>query len=138
MLLATLLFFGSLVAIAALFVFKYWELRTERAASTIRDRADEQALRLKQMLTHMREESEKLPPQLVRFARLGIHELALGVAGMARLLERQAHRLADMVSHKHRFERRESNNDYLKQVTDHKNGLPGQGNGSILEEKNDL
>ena len=36
--------------------------------------------------------------------------------------EEGAHTIADYASHKHRFERRESTNEFLKKMNDHKNG----------------
>ncbi len=122
MLIAAILFFASLAGIALLFALKHWEMGTERIiAPAVRSSADRHALRFKDMLEKGRGELEKLPPALVHVTRFGIHELALGIASLARILERQAHRLADMVSHKHRFERKETKNGYLKQVSDHQN-----------------
>jgi len=62
-----------------------------------------------------------------------VREAALGLAASARYLERQAHRLADLVSHKRGFERRETKSEFLKQVTDFK-----ASNGESLEEKKEL
>ena len=123
MLFAAVIFFGSFIGIVMLFSIKYWEMRTKRViAPAVRTKADVHALQFKELLAKSRIEFEKLPPEIVHLTRVAIHESALGVAAFARALERGAHKLADMASHKHRFERRESTNDYLKQVIEHKNG----------------
>lgn len=115
-------FFVSLVGIASLFGMKSWEQARERTiAPAWRVRADARALEFKAWLGRARGEIQKLPPLLLYLSRVAVHEVALGIAASARFLERQAHRLADMVSHKHRFERRESRSEFLKQITEHKN-----------------
>ncbi|MFA7309322.1 MAG: hypothetical protein WC050_00250 [Candidatus Paceibacterota bacterium] len=121
---AATLFFGSLIGIAALFGVKYWEVRAGRVvAPGVRTRADAYALQLKDLLHRSRGELAKVPPMLLYMSRIAVHEAALGAAQLARAAERGAHRLADMVSHKHRFERREPRSEYLKQMNDHKNNL---------------
>jgi hypothetical protein len=128
MLIATVVFFGSILGIVLLFGIKYWELRTQRVIATAtRAAADEQALRFKALLLRSRIELSKLPPNMVYIGRLLLREIALGAAGLSRASERQAHRIADMVSHKHRFERREPRSDFLKQMNEHKNGGAGLG-----------
>jgi hypothetical protein len=125
---AMVVFFLSLLGIAALFALKYWELRREHVvAPALREKVDARADKLKELMSAARTDASKLPPALVRLARFMVHELALGFAALARLLERQAHRLADMVSYKHRFERRETRSEFLKKVAEHKNG-GGQSN----------
>jgi len=120
---SAVIFFGSLIGIVMLFGIKYWELRTDRVMAPVaRGRADEHALRIKEWLEHTRFHAEKLPPAFMRLARLTVHEAALGVALLARKLEEGAHTIADYASHKHRFERRESTNEFLKKMNDHKNG----------------
>jgi hypothetical protein len=52
---------------------------------------------------------------------------AVGFARFARLASESAHRLADFVSHKRNFTRRETRSEFLKQVIEHKNGLNGNG-----------
>ena len=132
-------FFVSLLGIAGLFTLKYWEERTQRViAQNIRARADGQALEFKYWLEHSRGELQKLPPKLVRLSRIAVHEAALGAAASARFIERQAHLLADMVSHKHHFERRAPRSEFIKRMIEHpmrdsrsyganKNDLPGEG-----------
>jgi hypothetical protein len=121
MVIAAVFFFGSLIGIAVLFGIKYWEVHHGRTMvpARVRTRADRGALRVKTLLDMAREEAQRIPPAVVYIVRLLIHETALGTAMLARTLERQAHRLADFVSHKHRFERRESRSEFLRQMNGH-------------------
>jgi hypothetical protein len=120
---AGIVFVISLIGIVCLFGLKYWE---EKHATVLVPKmrlwSDDKADEFKQFIAWSRAEAGSLTPRALRFARWCIHELALGFASLARASEREAHRLADLVSHKHRFERRESTNEFLKQVSDHKNG----------------
>jgi len=123
MLLVFILFFVSIAGIIGLFVLKYWEARHQRLlAPNARAAFDTQALRLKELLVALAADLEKLPPEIMHLSRLAIHELALALAALLRFLERQAHRLADLVSYKHRFRRRAPRSEFLKKVTEHKNG----------------
>ena len=134
MIAAVVIFFLSLLCIAGLFALKHWEEKRQRVvAQNMRLRADGRAMEFKAWLENSRGEIKKLGPVLLRLSRFAIHEAALGAAASARLIERQAHRLADMVSHKHHFERREPRSEFLKQMTEHKNG-----NGSTLGEKENI
>lgn len=120
MLIAAAIFFVSLIGIIILFGIKYWEVRNERPSiSRVRTRADVRALEIKAWLLHLRAELEKVPPSVVALGRFGVRDVALGIAGVARSIERQAHKLADLVSHKRHFERKESKNSYLKRVSDY-------------------
>ena len=120
---AIITFALSLLAIIALFLFKAWESRTSKVlASGVRERADRHALELKKWFLWSREEFKKLPPEIVFLVRTVLHDAALGAAHIARSLERQSHRLAELVSHKHGFERRETQSDFLKNVSGYKNG----------------
>jgi hypothetical protein len=120
----SIVIFGiSLVAIGGLFVLKHWEVGTGRTlAPAVRHNADHQALELKNRLLHLRYDLARVPPFLVLYARYLVHEGALGVAAFAQMSERQAHRLADLVSHKHGFVPRETRSEFLRQVSEHKNG----------------
>lgn len=121
MVLAAVVFFATLVAIALLFYAKHVELRRESAfAPELRTRADSYALDLKELLIRSRFEAAKLPPLALMYARLLIHEGAMYFAAFSRAAERKAHELADLVSYKHRFERRETKSEFLKQVSEHK------------------
>jgi len=116
---AAISIFGvALVAIGALFVLKYWETARGRVlAPALRFGADEYALQFKARLSRVRLDLARVPPFTVLFTRFLIHEAALGFAAFARLSEAQAHRLADVVSHKHTFIPRETRSTFLKQVS---------------------
>ena len=123
MIVSIVIFFLSLLGIVSLFGLKHWEEKKQRVvAQDMRIRADGRAIEFKTWLENSRGELKKLPPALLRLSNFAIHEAALGAAASARFIERQAHRLADMVSHKHHFERREPRSEFLKQMTEHKNG----------------
>jgi len=120
---AGIVFAISLLLTIALFALKQWELsRARTVAPALRERADLRALQVKDLALAARKDLSKLPPHIVLIARLLIHEVALGIAALARLLERQAHRLADYVSHKRGFEKRETRSEFLKKVAERKNG----------------
>lgn len=117
---ASIVFFISLCGIVALFAVKYWEDRRKLELATfLRSKADEQAFQIKILLAKSKVEAAKLPPRIIHFLRSAVHVAALGTARFARMLEKQSHRLADFVSHKHHFERGESKSEYLKQVSEH-------------------
>lgn len=120
---AIVIFGVSLIGIMVLFIVKHWEINAGRViAPALRHRADEEAKNLKRHLFHIRVDLARIGPILVLYVRYLIHEGALGFAGFARLSERQAHRLADTVSHKRTFVPRETRSEFLKKVSDHKNG----------------
>ena len=120
---ATVIFSISVIGIIGLFALKYWEEKHGRVlAPQLRAHADTQALELKDLLLKIKVEARKLGPTSIRVARLALHELALSLAALSRASERQAHRLADLVSHKRGFVPRESKNEFLKQVSEYKNG----------------
>ncbi|MDO8481766.1 MAG: hypothetical protein Q7S75_01635 [bacterium] len=120
MFLSTIVFFISLLGIAGLFGVKHWERGHERILyPNLRDRADEEAAKIK-LLVHMsKAELVKLPPHALIIAKSVIHAGALWIAHFARGMENRAHQLADLVSHKHRFEKRETRSEFLKQVGEH-------------------
>ena len=131
MVFATIIFIVSLLGTVALFCLKYWEEKNQRVlVPGMRIWADERAMALKNSLAQWQAETDKFPPKFLQLTRWLIHELAIGFAAFARMLERQAHRLADLVSHKHRFVQREQKNEFLKQVGEYKNG---EGNGEPLD-----
>jgi hypothetical protein len=134
MIIAIIVFALSLAGIAALFALKHWE--TRRGSILVpewRARADVQAEKLKELAAAAWMDLGKVPPEALRVARIMVHEAALGFAALARFSERQAHRLADMVSHKRGFERRETRSEFLRKVAEHKNG-----NSSDLGENRNL
>src|SRR3989338_225976 len=123
MTLAFVVFFFSLFAIAFLFALKSWEIRKERIVfASWREKADVRALQLKELLDAARLDLSKLPPGAVRLSRIGIHQLALGFAALARGAEGYAHQVADLVSYKHHFEKRDTRSEFLKKVAEHKSG----------------
>jgi hypothetical protein len=116
------LFIFSLGAILSLFALKEWEGKRESIVLPgLRRKADAFALKLKAMLIGFQQDLEKLPGEMLHLLRIAIHEAMIAAAGLLRLLERKAHELADLVSHKHRFERRASRSEFLQKVLDHKN-----------------
>lgn len=125
MLIAFIIFVVSLIGIVTLFCLKYWEMRTQKiVVSRARSKADVRALEIKAWIMHIRAEAEKLPPQILSLSRYGVRDLALAIAAFARGIEKQAHRIADLVSHKRHFERKESKNSYLKRVEDYETQTP--------------
>ena len=139
--LAMTLFFISLVGILVLFYVKHLEVARARAISpNLREKADEYALDLKAVLSRSRFEVAKILPLMVRILLHFAREGALGLAALARLGERKAYDLADLVSHKHRFERRETKSEFLKQVAEHplrNTNSNGAGKSENVFEKND-
>lgn len=116
---AVIIFALSCIGIIGLFVLKQWELKREQLlVPSLRDKADAQALKFKELLTHSKTHLERIPPAMVRYTSLLVHKGALGFARGARVAERQAYRLADVVSHKHRFERRETQSEFLKKMSE--------------------
>lgn len=120
---AGILFALSLLGIAALFALKRFEIKRQRTFFPgLRARGDVQAQQLKELALAARMDLAKIPPEALRITRVLVHEGALGFAALARFLERQAHRLADFVSHKRGFEKRETRSEFLKKVAEHKSG----------------
>ena len=131
MLFATIVFLVSLAGIILLFGLKYWENRRTRVvAPLLREQLDTQAIHLKELMHAARADLGKVPPEVLRLSRIGVHKAALGLAALALMAEYRAHRVADLVSYKHRFEKRETQSEFLKKVSEHKNG---NGNGSGLD-----
>jgi hypothetical protein len=125
----------SLFGIVLLFMMKKYELaRGTLMGGGMRDRADLFALRVKWVIMVIEWYLARTPIFLSVLARYGVRMAALGFANLARTSEQQAHRLADMVSHKRNFERRETRSEFLKQMSEHKssNGSSGTDtNGQI-------
>jgi len=116
---ATVVFGVSLGLLIVLFILKRIEVaRGARFAEGLRLRADHGALRVKYVLAVSEWYLENTPWFVSALTRYGVHVGALSFAKLARSLESQAHNLADLVSHKHRFERRETKSDFLKQVSE--------------------
>ena len=119
MIAAASVFFASLTGLTLLFTLKVIETkRGHTYASRARALADDAALSLKSWLVEVRVMLSHIPPALLYLSRVALHKLALGSAQLARLAEAQSHKVADLVSHKRNFEKREPRSDYLKQVSE--------------------
>ena len=128
LLFSVIVFFLSLLSVVGLFAVKYLENKHERILHpSFRQKADKHAIKLKELAHMSRGELSKLPPRAIIIAKVAIHASALGIARFAREMESRAHQLADLVSHKHRFEKRETRSEFLKQVGEHP---MSNGNGS--------
>lgn len=113
----------SLFLLVAFLVGKCIELKTGVVvAPTWRSAADTKARQLKELALRGEVELEQLPSHVWVLSRRGIHTLALLIARFARVMEERAHKLADFVSHKHGFERREVRSEFLKNALNAKNG----------------
>ena len=129
---AMIVFFVSLICIIALFTLKRMEVNREgRFFEPMRVTADHSALRVKALLQATEGYIENIPYFLGAMTRYSVHVGALSFARLARVSEEQAHRLADLVSHKHRFERRETKSKYLKEVSGYKNPSSEEGGGQL-------
>lgn len=117
MIAAASVFFASLTGLTLLFAIKIIETkRGHTYAPRVRTVADDAARSLKSWLTQARVALSHVPPALLYLSRVALHKLALGSAQLARLAEAQSHKVADLVSHKRSFEKREPRSDFLKQV----------------------
>ncbi len=129
MVLAAVVFGVSLAAICALFIVKHREAALETTfAPELKARADYQALRVKAFVRKALREAEKIPPTTVLLTRIAIREGALLGARIGQALETQSHKVADRVSHRHRFERRDTNSDFLKRMGEGRNGVSADEN----------
>ena len=138
-----ILFAASLIGILLLFLIKKLEVgREHRFAEALRTHADHGALLVKEWIEISEWYLEKTPFFLVVLARYGVHIGALGFARLARTSEEYAHRLAELVSHKRNFERRETKSQFLKEVSEYpirnsrevsSNGAGKNGNGGSDE-----
>ena len=113
----------ALVAIITLFVLKRRELAAEgEGVSAWRQSLDLRAAQLKDLIRAAERDLQRVPPELSNVIRVLIRIGALGAARGARFFEVQSQRLADLVSHKHRFERRAPRSEFLNKIAEHKNG----------------
>jgi hypothetical protein len=136
--LAAMITFGAALAlIVLLFEVKRAEVRRgARFVEGVRAKADVRAVQVKELLYRAEFYLEHTPWFVSALTRYGVHVGALAFAKLARMSEEQAHRLADFVSHKRNFERRETKSQFLKQVSEHpirnregSNGAGKNGNG---------
>jgi len=113
-------FFLACAGIIGLFTLKRWEEEHQRMVlSEFRRGADEKAVKLKAMILASSHDLEKLPPLLLAIASAIVRVLAIGFGHLAHWIGERSHALADLVSYKHRFERKETRSEFLKQVTDY-------------------
>src|SRR3989344_3855880 len=137
MILAAGITFGvSIFGILVLFLIKRIEIaRGVLLGGSARESADLFALRVKWVFLVIEWYLSRLPDFLFLLTRHGIRAGALFLARTARYAEAQAYHLADFVSHKRNFERRETKSNYLKQVSEHpmrnQNGSHGSGKNGV-------
>ena len=125
----TSVFFASLAGIVLLFGLKAWEEGRENPlAPRFRRALDSGALWCKELLNAGEMWLTKVPSLTAYLTLSTLAFSAVGFARLARAASEAAHKLADFVSHKRNFERRETRSEFLKQVIEHKNGLNGNGN----------
>ena len=129
---ALIIFALSLTLIILLFVLKSLESkRLARIGESWRSRADIGALKVKWWLEMGEQYVEHVPSYAAALSRYVVHVGALSFARLARLSAEQAHHLADFVSHKRNFERRETKSQFLKQVGEYKNGSSDDTTGQL-------
>lgn len=120
-------FIGALTTIVALFTLRLVEERRgARFVPEFRVRVDSFALVLKMRIIALAKEMHRLPGIGLLILRYFVHIAAKAAARFARKMESGAHELADRMTHKHRFRRRESTNAFLREVAEHKNGNAGK------------
>jgi len=120
---AIITFSFALAGILLLFSLKMREEKTGRVhLPEWREAGDREALHFKELLAAAQIDLKKVPPLAVHFAHVALHFAALEFARAARFASYQAHRLADFVSHKHNFKRKETRSEFLKKMSERKNG----------------
>lgn len=121
---ALVVFAGSLTGIVVLFALKAWEAkRGHRFVPGAREHLDAGALALKKKVNEGEAFLSRLPLIGSFFAYKFLETLTVLFARMARGASDAAHRLADFISHKHNFERKELRSTFIKTMIEHKNGL---------------
>lgn len=116
---AIAVFLGSLAGIVGLFSLKLWEERREKTfAPRARTNMDSMALAGKALLLHSEDTLTKLPSVSSYLILRALAAGAVAFAHLVRAAGESAHNLADLVSHKHNFERRETRSDFLKRVSE--------------------
>lgn len=126
---AAMVVFGvSIALILVLFALKRVEMgREQRFGEGLRARADVGALRVKSVLAMGESYLADMPFFLGALSRYFVHVGALSFARLARASAKRAHQLADFVSHKRGFERRETKSQFLRDVSEVKNGKSDDG-----------
>ena len=123
---AGIAFFLALAFIALFFTIKLSEQHSgRRAMPSWRDALDREALHVKALLGAAELDLKKLPPLFMYWMHVVIHIAALEFARAARAASREAHRLADFVSHKRNFKRRVTRSEFLKKMGERKSGQGG-------------
>jgi len=124
----------SLVGLTTLFAFKYWERERSIIYFALqRKKLDRYARVTKLIMRALNEYAQELPGHAVVLARQGVHLGAVSFAQFARSAEKRAHQIADLVSHKRGFERRETHSTFLKKVAEHKSTLNGNGDEQFTD-----
>lgn len=121
----SVLFSVSFLGIVALFMLKAWEVRRDgaRVMETWRTQADGFALCCKRVLVRWDHFFSRLPLIVTALTRIGIARVAVSFSRLASTAAEHADRLADLVSYKHRFERRETKSDFLKRMSESTKGV---------------
>ena len=122
MVLAYAVFFVSLAGLIGFFGLKEWETRSGHVSfPALRGKLDQWAFFLRDIMVALKADAEKILPEMLHLSRILVHEIALSLASLLRYLSLQAHKLAELVSHKRNFVRRAPRSEFLKKVIDHKN-----------------
>lgn len=124
-------FFFAFFGLVGLFALKRWEGLHDRILfPEIRRKVDEGALRIKSFMLAVLQNFGTLPYILLYSLRISVHVSAIGFGHLAHWIGERSHSLADLVSHKHRFERREPRSEFLKKVIEHPitNRVPERSN----------
>lgn len=124
---------ASIIGLCALFTLKYVESRRGIVCMPrLRMHADAWARIMKAVMHFFSARIEQLPRDFVIFLRMLVHIGAIIFARGARGAEHAAHKVADRVSYKHRFERGESQSAFLKSVSEHKRTLDSVKGGRTM------
>jgi hypothetical protein len=117
-------FGASIVGVIFLLALKAWEMRREHVvAPRLRAKLDAGALFLKSQIEKGEAFLAELPSLASFVAMKTLAGGSVHLAHLARRMSESAYRLADFISHKHNFERRETRSEFLKTMIEHKNGL---------------
>lgn len=117
---AGIAFFGALLGIGSLLILKRWEITHSHIFfPDIRATLDTQALRLKVILFTASHNVGSLPPFFLILLQRIVQRGAIAFGHLAHWMGRRSHDLADLVSHKYKFERRETRSEFLKKVIEH-------------------
>lgn len=114
----------ALCAIVFLFSIAYLEAARGTVVSPRIERVfDTWATGTHTGLMHIGHMVDHWPTYMMQFGYYLVHVAAVLVALVARAAERRAHAVADFVSHKRSFTRRETQSDFLRAVQEHKETL---------------